>query len=69
MSCDRIQDWKYNLDAHAYFDTFYNCRSSHYRYKEYMKDVVQTYHDVFNDRTFQPDPYKSIQLLVIIVEK
>ena len=53
MNIQRIEEWKYNLDAHAYFDTFYNYTASHYRYKEYMKDVVQTYHNVFNDGKFE----------------
>ena len=46
MEAGRGDEWKNNMDAHAYLDTFYNCAASDNRYKTYMNDIIQSYHDV-----------------------
>ena len=47
METGRADEWKNNLDAHAFLNTFINCAASDNR--EYFSDVIQTYNDVLND--------------------
>ena len=47
METGRADEWKNNLDAHAFLNTFINCADSDYR--EYLSDVIHTYNDVLND--------------------
>ena len=47
METGRADDWKNNLDTHAYLNTFINYADNSYR--EYFIDVIQTYNDVLKD--------------------
>ena len=47
METGRADEWKNNLDAHAFLNTFINRADSDYR--EYFSNVIQTYSDVLND--------------------
>ena len=59
MEAGRADEWKNNLDAHAFLNTFINCAASDNR--EYFRDIIQTYNDVLRDGKLVCD-----SLLVII---
>ena len=49
MHNSRAEVWKFNYDHKAYFDTFYDCRSTECLYAEATRDMVKLYHNLMKD--------------------
>ena len=61
MEAGRADEWKNNLDADAFLNTFINCADSDYR--EYFSNVIQTYNDVLNDGRLVSNVRETIKAL------